>query len=108
MGLWDGLFLQVAYVARPSGLDRYGQTTMGAPTAFACRYQPSNALVRKPTGDQAVASAVLYTAESISNADLVYPPGSNINDPDAARSPLRVDAEYDLLSGEVDHWRITL
>lgn len=106
--LFDGLFLQVAYVQRPSGLDRYGQVTLGTATPFACRYQPSNALVRKQDGDQAVASAILYTAESISTDDVVFAPGMDTNDADQGRYPLRVDVVYDLLSGEVDHFKVVL
>lgn len=108
--MFESTFLQTAYVSRPIGtLDQYGQPSgYQVPVPFACRYQPSDRMVNTSDRRDVVASAVLFTMETITPADLVFPPGADQGDPDQGRHPLRVDPHYELLSGDLSHYTVTI
>lgn len=101
------LMKQTAYVASKASTN-HGVTTYSAPVAFSVRFEPSNLLVRTTGREEKVASCTLYTLRSVSMSDRVWPPGADTTKPEEGRSPLKVDAHYHLLTGQLSHYTVVL
>lgn len=94
------------------GLATYGSTddrgveTFAARADYACRWEPVSKLMTDTSGQKVVSSGVLYTEQPVTVADRVYPPGAATLG--ESRKPISVETHYDLESGLISHYRVTL
>lgn len=102
------VFHQRCHVAPFVSSDARGVPTHGTPVAWPCRYQPTDRLARDKDGDERVAEGVLYTEAPVTTRDLVWPPGADPADVGASKLPISVAPRYDLESGALDHYQVTL
>lgn len=83
------------HVAEPTGVDRFGSKTYGAPVPMRARVQVETAIVRGATED-ADSSHVVYVHGEISRDARVWLPGEDTTDPNASHKPLSVGVSESL------------
>lgn len=106
MGQFSAMMRQTFGLAAYSGTDDRGVETHGARAEYACRYEPMAKLLTGTDGQKVLSAAVIYTEQPVTARDRIYPPGATaIGD---SRKPISIEVAYDLESGTVDHYRVTL
>lgn len=106
MGQFSSMMRQVFGLAAYSAADDRGVETYGPRTEYACRWEPVSKLLTGTDGQKVVSSGVLYTEQPVTVRDRIYPPGTTaIAD---SRKPISIEVAYDLESGVVDHFRVTV
>lgn len=106
MGLFASMMKQQFGLAAYTGTDDRGVETHGARTEYACRYEAVSKLLTGADGQKVLSSAVIYTEQPITVRDRIYPPGlTALAD---SRKPISIEVAYDLESGTIDHFRVTI
>ena len=100
MSIFKYGFTQTALLRRYSGINTYGDVQYSAPEAIMCRIEHKRQEVIGKDGVKAISDAVLYTETEMQALDQVEFDGriwvaSTV-------VPIRT------LSGDIDHWEVTL
>lgn len=106
---------ETIYVAAPSTVDNYGQTTYAAPVAVKARVEHlvstisggRGAAAEVTDGEQSASSMLIITESEIKPESRVWLPGDNQADATLARRPLSVLRLPDE-RGNVDHYETRL
>lgn len=106
MGNYSSMMRQKFGLAAYSGADDRGVETHAARTEYACRWEPMSKLLTGMDGQKILSAAVVYTEQPVTAKDRLYPPGlTALKD---SRKPISIEVAYDLESGTVDHYRVTV
>lgn len=98
---------QTVHVASVTGVDSYGKSAFGAPRAVRARVEGTRRMVRRTSGDEAVASHVVYLLEEVKLTDRLWLPGKNTALADQSNVPLAVHSTPDK-SGSRVLWKVEL
>lgn len=100
-------FRQTIGVASSTGVDSYGKPTYSATRTVYARVEAVSRLVRSSTGEEAVASHVIWTTEAMSLTDRIWLPGVSTATVEGSRLPLLVEATPDK-TGARTLYKVTL
>lgn len=98
---------ETIYVAAPSTVDNYGQTTYSTPVAVKARVEYLVSTESAQTGEESASSMLIITEGEIKPESRVWLPGDNQADATLARRPLSVLRLPDE-RGNVDHYETRL
>lgn len=98
---------ETIYVAAPSTVDNYGQTTYATPVAVKARVEHLVSTESAQTGEESASSMLIITEGEIKPESRVWLPGDNQADATLARRPLSVLRLPDE-RGNVDHYETRL
>ncbi len=93
-------FTQTALLSRSNGTNVYGDVQYSVPEEIACRFEYKRQEVIGKDGVKAISEAVLYTETEIKPLDKV--------DFDGRAWIASTVAAIRTLSGDIDHWEVTL
>jgi hypothetical protein len=88
-------FISTATVASQVSVTSYGTPTYGVKRALRCRVEATSRLLRRPNGEEAVSSHVLYTDQAVALTDRLWLPGVSAATDDGARSPIAISVTTD-------------
>ena len=90
-----GFLTQTVYLASATGKDNYGKQTYETPRAVVARVEGQRRLVRKSTGDEAVANHRIYTLAPVLLTDRIWIPGADSAQLEQSALPLTVESSGD-------------
>ncbi|WP_163866089.1 hypothetical protein [Myxococcus eversor] len=88
-------FRQTIFYALVMGRDAHGKPTLGPVSPVRARVQPSRRLIRDATGNEHLASHVIYTDAELTLLHRLWLPGEDKSDFNRARRPAAVDELVD-------------
>ncbi len=98
---------QTVHVASVTTVDSYGKNTLSTPRAVKARVEGTRRMVRRATGDEAMATHVVYLLEEVRLTDRLWLPGKNPTLPSESNVPLAVHSTPDKSGGRV-LWKVEL
>ncbi|WP_338865173.1 hypothetical protein [Myxococcus stipitatus] len=90
-------FRQRIFFALVLGRDAHGKPSLGPVSSARARVQPSRRLIRDASGNEHLASHVIYTEALLGLQHRLWLPGEEVADFNRARRPIGVD---ELVDGE--------
>jgi hypothetical protein len=88
-------FRQIILYALVTGRDAHGRPMLGPVSPARARVQPSRRLIRDPSGNEHLASHVIYTDAPLTLLHRIWLPGEDASELNRARRPVAVDELVD-------------
>lgn len=102
--MFEQLFSMTFHVAALGAVSALGgESEFEEAAPHRCWWEPSTRLIRTTDGQQAVTEGTIYTLAAVQYGDQIFPPGSDPEDEDQGRSPIRIDRVASLETGTYSH-----